>query len=1544
MKVFTKYIVLFSFLFLLLFGYSNAYYFTAGPIQATDFPIVKTSFTALKPDLTAYQNLVPADFQIHENGILVPENKIQVICDEVPMSVVMVFDISTSMNDEEDGLRRIDMVKDAALNFINSVNLKNGSVVALTSFAGRSRIECEFSFDKQELNDSLQKIKVVTGTTNFNVAFFDNDFGAINMLKDQPPTHKRVVVFLTDGKHNSSTAVFLKDSIADELYLNNIQLYSITFLDESNANLNEISERSGGDYFLVNSQSQLGKIYETIAADLETKPTCLLIWETEPACDFVTSLRQAQIRLLRQPETVPLVVRNYKAPPDKFLKVELSEPIYSFDNPDIGERVTKEITIIPRDHEMSVFKIEIIPPTYFEIEINDQWVQSSNVPFVLAKDESYTFNVRFTPQTQKVLRQATILFYADPCPIEVPLIGGETKIKITKPVEGDVISACDKIEIQWEGIEASTRVNIFRSSNEGKNWALIAANRTGSSFTHTPPIENADYIFRVAVAFQNEFKWVKSFGGAGNDAPTSIAVQNNGLYNFVSGVFEGNMNTGNNTITSAGGTDLFLAKFDSDGNPIWSVSAGGPGNDRANGMVVDDGGNSFVTGECFYGARFGFFYPAIQYPDKSYLFLAHYSSNGEFSKVVTLGANSFNTNVEFRGQRIKYHYTPDMESPIIYVIGQYRGRYAIPERNIILDQRNNWTGFTAMYDLNFELLHLRMGQDTEGTYSGLTMFDNNGDQYTAASFTGSPTIGGNSLSSLGGTDVYIQRYGPLQRTSDDSQSIKVVVPKLAFTTPLLDLGDCMLGDSLEVETDFILYNDSEIPIEIKDAIINVIMPDDVWELDSALIGTILNPGDSVTVKIKFIPGYYNERRAELIITPDCGSVVRLPMIGFGVCIADVQTPVEFDQIYIGAQDEQFVTAIFCNPTNVNMQITPFVDGANWIDFEIYHDGRRLTGATPILVPADTCIDLRVVFRPYSIGTKTAFINYQINMACTAEHTILIGEAIKAQVGVNSIDWERRRVNGSYPDKLIINNPSKAAETIESITFINQSNAFRIVGLPQTPFVIGGEAELEYDIFFEPNAEQDYSMQISISVVNQEENAIGTFEGTGYLPKMTTEWLCPENILIDSPNQVVLTINNPSLSSDLQIQSITLDNTEEYEWVFAEPTNITIASGASEDFDIILTPKANSNHSTNVIISADDYDGTYTEEWKETVVAYNCDVLTIEYNDIPFNNVILCDTHTKDVSITNLSEQTNLIIYANQIELTGSDAGAFSVNLTQNINIPPGNTEILRINFNPIESKAYSAKLILPNSAGIPIEVNLTGIGVLFDISADYTFGYLRINKNNAQPIVVSAKSLLLDKGTITKLDLIINYNSTEYNFNFDSFQSQLGQFNWSKPEREEPGRVRISGTGNIPTPFDGALFKIDVYGYLTSARESDISISVDYECEIIEHFSNVLNIEEVCAHDLRVISVIGPEFSISEAKPNPASDKITIDYAIGYSVFTELTLFDVLGNEVETIISAELPAGVYQLNYDARNLPTGVYFIKLNCGHFVETRQIRIVK
>lgn len=119
--------------------------------------------------------------------------------------------------------------------------------------------------------------------------------------------------------------------------------------------------------------------------------------------------------------------------------------------------------------------------------------------------------------------------------------------------------------------------------------------------------------------------------------------------------------------------------------------------------------------------------------------------------------------------------------------------------------------------------------------------------------------------------------------------------------------------------------------------------------------------------------------------------------------------------------------------------------------------------------------------------------------------------------------------------------------------------------------------------------------------------------------------------------------------------------------------------------------------------------------------------------------------------------------------------------------------------------------------------------------------------------------------------------------------------------------------------------------------DSKFSIGTTHFIKIIKFkLTNVTGVDE--------ITNLPYEFSLKQNYPNPFNPSTVIKYSIAKTSFVNLTVFNVLGEEVKKLIDMEESAGTYQINFNASSLPSGIYFYRIMAGNFVETKKMILLK
>jgi len=149
--------------------------------------------------------------------------------------------------------------------------------------------------------------------------------------------------------------------------------------------------------------------------------------------------------------------------------------------------------------------------------------------------------------------------------------------------------------------------------------------------------------------------------------------------------------------------------------------------------------------------------------------------------------------------------------------------------------------------------------------------------------------------------------------------------------------------------------------------------------------------------------------------------------------------------------------------------------------------------------------------------------------------------------------------------------------------------------------------------------------------------------------------------------------------------------------------------------------------------------------------------------------------------------------------------------------------------------------------------------------------------------------------------------------------------------------MRILSPHTITTGANGAtsVYAVDVEGDgdmdVLSASFSDSKLAWNENLLIVGIYDN---------------NTLGAplQFQLYNNYPNPFNPSTSIQYAVKDRQFVTLKVYDVLGNEVATLVNEEKPAGSYEVAFDAAQLSSGIYFYKLQAGSFVETKKMILLK
>ena len=86
------------------------------------------------------------------------------------------------------------------------------------------------------------------------------------------------------------------------------------------------------------------------------------------------------------------------------------------------------------------------------------------------------------------------------------------------------------------------------------------------------------------------------------------------------------------------------------------------------------------------------------------------------------------------------------------------------------------------------------------------------------------------------------------------------------------------------------------------------------------------------------------------------------------------------------------------------------------------------------------------------------------------------------------------------------------------------------------------------------------------------------------------------------------------------------------------------------------------------------------------------------------------------------------------------------------------------------------------------------------------------------------------------------------------------------------------------------------------------------------------------------------EFILQQNYPNPFNPVTVIKYGLPVKSNVQLKIFNSIGEEIQTLVNEEKPAGSYEVEFNASNLPSGIYFYQIKAGSFSETKKMVLLR
>lgn len=166
---------------------------------------------------------------------------------------------------------------------------------------------------------------------------------------------------------------------------------------------------------------------------------------------------------------------------------------------------------------------------------------------------------------------------------------------------------------------------------------------------------------------------------------------------------------------------------------------------------------------------------------------------------------------------------------------------------------------------------------------------------------------------------------------------------------------------------------------------------------------------------------------------------------------------------------------------------------------------------------------------------------------------------------------------------------------------------------------------------------------------------------------------------------------------------------------------------------------------------------------------------------------------------------------------------------------------------------------------------------------------------------------------------------------------------FSKAVNDAGGITYVQGT---MTAFgnDGNHYNDSINRPPNTSVSIDVANALHYASDHLPVFALFEFRSIVNSAEDNISGTLPSRFELKQNYPNPFNPATTISYSIATGSHVRLTIHDLLGRTVATLVNGAKPAGSYSVRWDASYLPSGIYLYRLEAGGYSQTKKLVLVK
>lgn len=230
----------------------------------------------------------------------------------------------------------------------------------------------------------------------------------------------------------------------------------------------------------------------------------------------------------------------------------------------------------------------------------------------------------------------------------------------------------------------------------------------------------------------------------------------------------------------------------------------------------------------------------------------------------------------------------------------------------------------------------------------------------------------------------------------------------------------------------------------------------------------------------------------------------------------------------------------------------------------------------------------------------------------------------------------------------------------------------------------------------------------------------------------------------------------------------------------------------------------------------------------------------------------------------------------------------------------------------------------------------------FDVSVDFSNAY--IDRINGSP----GNQVQLNSTFGGQVFSVVRSDEEGFGHNYHVWIAPPWQWQGYQPNTDTSGTLRIQRVGStVAGYFNSNLIYLDIFNaedvtHLSFSLQNNGTI--DSTSVIFDNFSLTADSIILNQTGIRETNSTINSFDLRQNFPNPFNPATTISFELPQTEFVVFKIYNILGEEVSTLVSQQLTAGKYQYEWDAADIAGGVYLYKLQAGDYVEVKKMVLMK